>query len=76
MKRAVLSLPSKAKPLPKTTVQQNTDFTAEGAPPPGKVGTDVPVTPPLTPPLTLPLTPEAATGTTRVPRAHANPARP
>jgi hypothetical protein len=25
--------------------QQQTDFTSEGAPPPGKVGTDVPVTP-------------------------------
>ena len=28
---------------PKTVAQQGTDFTAEGAPPPGKVGSDVPV---------------------------------
>ena len=55
MKRALLKLPSKLKPgselkpesraefEPKTVAQQSTDFTAEGAPPPGKVGTDVPV---------------------------------
>jgi hypothetical protein len=34
------------QPKPKTVVQQNTDFTAEGAPPPGKVGTDVPAVQP------------------------------
>ena len=55
MKRALLKLPPKLKPgpelkpelrselAPKTVAQQSTDFTAEGAPPPGKVGTDVPV---------------------------------
>ena len=55
MKRALLKLPPKLKPgpelkadlrselEPKTVAQQSTDFTAEGAPPPGKVGTDVPV---------------------------------
>lgn len=30
---------------PKTLVQQNSDFTSEGAPPPGKVATQTPVTP-------------------------------
>lgn len=39
MKRPVLTLPLK----PKTIAQQNTDFTAEGSPPPGKVGTEAPV---------------------------------
>ena len=51
MKRALLKLPPKLKPgpelrselEPQTVAQQSTDFTAEGAPPPGKVGTDVPV---------------------------------
>ena len=55
MKKALLKLPSKLKPGSelkpelrperkfKTVAQQSTDFTAEGAPPPGKVGTDVPV---------------------------------
>ena len=41
MKRPLLTLPPKAKP--KTIVQENADFTSEGAPPPGKVGADVPV---------------------------------
>jgi hypothetical protein len=41
MKKPMLSLPPKTKP--KTIVQQNTDFTAEGSPPPGKVGTEVPL---------------------------------
>lgn len=40
MKRNVLTLPAKAKL--KTIEQAAADFTAEGAPPPGKVGTDVP----------------------------------
>ena len=40
MIRPVLTLPPKAK----TLAQQNTDFTAEGAPPPGKVGMDIPET--------------------------------
>jgi hypothetical protein len=39
MKKPLLTLP----PKPKTIVQQHTDFTAEGSPPPGKVGTEVPV---------------------------------
>jgi hypothetical protein len=39
MKKTVLKLP----PKPKTVVQQHTDFTAEGSPPPGKVGTEAPV---------------------------------
>ena len=51
MKKALLKLPPKPKPgpelrpehEPKTIAQQSTDFTAEGAPPPGKVGSDVPV---------------------------------
>ena len=30
------------KPVPRSTAQQSVDFTAEGAPPPGRVGTDVP----------------------------------
>ena len=41
MKRPLLTLPPKVKP--KTIVQENADFTSEGAPPPGKVGADVPV---------------------------------
>jgi hypothetical protein len=41
MKRPLLKLPPKAKP--KTTAQQARDFTAEGAPPPGMVGTAAPV---------------------------------
>ena len=55
MKKALPKLPSKLKSgselkpeltpelKPKTVAQQSTDFTAEGAPPPGKVGSDVPV---------------------------------
>lgn len=43
MKRPQLSLPPKT--VAKNVVQQAADFTAEGAPPPGKVGTDVPVEP-------------------------------
>lgn len=35
-------------PKPKNLVQQNTDFTAEGAPAPGKVATHAPVTPTTT----------------------------
>ena len=31
-------------PRPKRLEQQQTDFTAEGSPPPGKVATDVPET--------------------------------
>ena len=30
------------KPVARTTAQQSADFTAEGAPPPGLVGTEVP----------------------------------
>ena len=30
------------KPVPRTTAQQGADFTAEGAPPPGRVGAEVP----------------------------------
>ena len=41
MKRPMLKLPSKAKI--KTTAQQGQDFTAEGAPPPGRVGLGPPV---------------------------------
>ncbi len=40
MIRPVLTLPPKAK----TLAQQNTDFTAEGSPPPGKVGMSIPDT--------------------------------
>jgi hypothetical protein len=43
MKKPVLTLPPKPKLKPKTIVQQHTDFTAEGSPPPGKVGAEVPV---------------------------------
>ena len=35
--------PTGLKPKPKTVAQQSTDFTAEGAPPPGKVGVGEPV---------------------------------
>lgn len=35
---------SKPKPVPVTLTQQKADFTAEGAPPPGKVSTLTPVT--------------------------------
>ena len=41
MKRNKRKLATQAEP--KTTAQQGTDFTAEGAPPPGKVGADAPV---------------------------------
>jgi hypothetical protein len=41
MKRNMLKPPTQAKP--KTTAQQGRDFTAEGAPPPGKVGVHAPV---------------------------------
>ena len=40
MTRPVLTLPPKVK----TLAQQNADFTAEGAPPPGKVGLSTPDT--------------------------------
>lgn len=40
MVRPILTLPPKAK----TLAQQNADFTAEGAPPPGKVGMSNPDT--------------------------------
>ena len=40
--KTTLHLPKIAKPKPKTLVQQNADFTAEGSPPPGKVATQVP----------------------------------
>ena len=40
MIRPILTLPPKAK----TLAQQNADFTAEGAPPPGKVGLSIPDT--------------------------------
>jgi hypothetical protein len=45
MNRPVLSLPTKdaANLKPKTDRQQGQDFTDEGAPPPGKVLTDIPV---------------------------------
>lgn len=47
MKRATgaSAAASPATPAPKTRnlTQQKTDFTAEGAPPPGKVALDVPV---------------------------------
>jgi hypothetical protein len=45
MKRPVLSLPIKdaANLKSKTDRQQGQDFTDEGAPPPGKVLTDLPV---------------------------------
>jgi hypothetical protein len=39
MKRPLLKLPQKAK----TAAQQGSDFTAEGAPPPGRVGLGPPV---------------------------------
>jgi len=41
MIRPVLTLPPKVKSL----AQQKTDFTAEGSPPPGKVGMSTPETP-------------------------------
>ena len=41
MIRPVLTLPPKVK----TLAQQKTDFTAEGSPPPGKVGMSIPDTP-------------------------------
>jgi hypothetical protein len=41
MIRPVLILPPKVKSL----AQQNADFTAEGAPPPGKVAMSIPDTP-------------------------------
>jgi hypothetical protein len=41
MTRPILTLPPKVK----TLAQQNADFTAEGAPPPGKVGMSIPDTP-------------------------------
>ena len=41
MIRPVLTLPPKVK----TLAQQNADFTAEGSPPPGKVGVSIPDTP-------------------------------
>ena len=40
MIRPILTLPPKVK----TLAQQNADFTAEGAPPPGKVGMSIPET--------------------------------
>jgi hypothetical protein len=40
MTRSVLTLPPKVK----TLAQQGADFTAEGAPPPGKVGMSIPDT--------------------------------
>lgn len=42
-KPAQKSEPAPTKPKPKTVSQQSTDFTAEGAPPPGKVGAHEPV---------------------------------
>lgn len=39
------ALPRDAKAKPKTLVQSQVDFTAEGAPPPGKVSTEPPQTP-------------------------------
>jgi hypothetical protein len=41
MIRPVLTLPPKVK----TLAQQESDFTAEGSPPPGKVATSIPDTP-------------------------------
>ncbi len=41
MIRPLLTLPHKVK----TLAQENADFTAEGAPPPGKVGMSTPETP-------------------------------
>lgn len=39
------ALTGEPKPVPKTVVQQESDFTAEGSPPPGHIsGTDVPGT--------------------------------
>ena len=40
MNRPILTLPPKVK----TLAQQNTDFTAEGSPPPGNVGAAIPDT--------------------------------
>jgi len=40
MNRPVLTVPPKVK----TLAEQKTDFTAEGAPPPGKVGMSIPNT--------------------------------
>lgn len=40
----MIRLASARAPKTKKLAQQNTDFTAEGAPPPGKVATDVPAT--------------------------------
>lgn len=45
MKKPDSTPPTKAK----TLVQQNTDFTAEGSPPPGKVATEVPASAPAVP---------------------------
>jgi hypothetical protein len=45
------ALTGEPRPVPPTGVQQERDFTAEGAPPPGHIsGTDVPATHEPTPP--------------------------
>jgi uncharacterized protein YjlB len=40
MNKPVIIIPA---PVAKTLVEQNSDFTAEGSPPPGKVATSTPV---------------------------------
>jgi hypothetical protein len=44
------------KPAEPTLAEQKSDFTAEGAPPPGKVSTSIPELPPADPPGTPPPT--------------------
>lgn len=53
------ALTGEPKPVPKTVVEQESDFTAEGSPSPGRIsGTDVPATdepsPPKPPPAPVP----------------------
>jgi hypothetical protein len=49
------ALTGEPKPVPKTVVQQESDFTAEGSPPPGHIsGTDVPDTDDPAPPKPTP----------------------
>jgi hypothetical protein len=51
------ALTGEPKPVPKSVVREESDFTAEGAPPPGHIsGTDVPAT--VEPASPLPLPPE------------------
>ncbi len=47
----------------KPLAQQKADFTAEGAPPPGKVASAEPVTPPAASPVKKPRGPARAPGT-------------